>query len=81
MYVKDRPMVNPLANDKLNFSLDDDEMSMIINHENPIFWAFCGKKVTRNAVAQMYAHMCFNRKSFSLQFLTTLLIGLQNSFF
>jgi hypothetical protein len=81
LYVKDPLVVNPLANDKLNFSLDDNEVSMIINHENPMIWVFCDKKVTRNAVAQMYAHMSFNSKSFSLQFMTTLLIGLQKSFF
>jgi hypothetical protein len=81
LYVKDPLVVNLLANDKLNFSLDDDEVTMNINHENPMIWAFCDKKVTRNAVAQMYAHMSFNSKSFLQQFLTTPLIGLQKSFF
>ncbi len=33
LFVKDAG-VNPLANDKLKFTLDDDEVSMIINHEN-----------------------------------------------
>jgi hypothetical protein len=33
IYVKDVTS-NPLANDKLNFNLDNDEVTMIINHES-----------------------------------------------
>jgi len=80
VFVKDEA-VNPLANDKLNFSLDTDEVNMIINYESLQIWRQCDRKVTRNAVSQMYAHMSFNNKNFSLQFISTLLIGLQKSFF
>lgn len=54
---------------------------MIINHESQMIWAFCDKKVTRNAVASMYAHMSYSNKNFSLQFISTVLLGLQKSFF
>jgi hypothetical protein len=80
MFVKDIA-ANPLANDKLNFSLDNDELVMIINHESPMIWSFCDKKVTRNAVANMYAHMSYKNKNFSLSIISTLLVGLQKSFF
>ena len=80
VFVKD-VAVNPLANDKLNFMLDQDEVSMIINHENPNIWRYCDRKVTRNAVAQMFAHISFNNKGFSQQILQTLFIGLQKAFF
>lgn len=80
LFVKNQA-VNPLANDKLGFILDDDELSMLINYESPFIWKFCDRKLTRNSVAQMYAHMAFNNKNFSLQLLSYLLIGLQKSFF
>ena len=68
MYVKDEA-VNPLANDKLNFSLDADEINLIVNYDSPLIWKQCDRKVTRNAISQMYAHMSFNNKNFSLQFI------------
>ena len=57
---------NPLANDSLNYVLDDDELAMIINHDNQLIWEQCDLKVTRNAVAAMYAHMSFENKEFSV---------------
>jgi hypothetical protein len=73
--------VNLLANDKLCFKLDDEELSMIINYEAPLIWKYCDKKLTRNSVAKMYAHISFNNKNFSLGLIVYLLIGLQKSFF
>jgi len=32
---------------------------MISNFEKQAWWYYCDKKVTRNAVADMYAHMSF----------------------
>lgn len=37
IFVKDSAPSN-LANDNLNFMLDDDELAMIINHENSKLW-------------------------------------------
>jgi hypothetical protein len=54
---------------------------MITNHDNLAWWFHCDKKVTRNAVANMYAHMSFQNKEFSLMLLSNLNIGLQKSFF
>jgi len=39
---------------------------MIIDHENNQIWEVCGHKVTRNAIADMYAHISFENKEFSL---------------
>ena len=50
---------NYLANDSLNFQLDEEEIMMIINHENPLIWQNCDYKLTRNAIADMYAHVSF----------------------
>lgn len=76
IFVKDSAP-STLANDSLNFMLDDDELAMIINHENPKLWDQCESKLTRNAVADMYAHISFDNREFSNQFLTTLFNGLQ----
>ncbi len=73
--------VNPLANDNLKYNLDDDEVSMIINFESPLIWSLCDRKVTRNAVADMYAHMSFANKQFSLRIIQTILNGMQKASF
>jgi len=38
VFVKDDAVINPLANDKLNYSLDTDEVNMIINYESLQIW-------------------------------------------
>lgn len=64
------------SNDNLNFKLDDDEIGMIINHEKDQFWDLCDQKIVRNAVADMFAHISFENKDFSLQYIQTLITGL-----
>ena len=54
---------------------------MITNHDNSAWWHYSDKKITRNAVADMYAHMSFQNNEFSLMLLSNLNIGLQKSFF
>lgn len=57
---------NPFANDNLNFALDGLEMDLIINHEHEQWWNYCMHKVSRNAIAEMFAHISFENKEFSL---------------
>jgi len=60
------PNPNPLANDNLNLVLDNDELGMIIRHDDEHWWNNCNYKVTRNAVSDMFAHISFDNKEFSL---------------
>jgi hypothetical protein len=57
---------NPFAIDNLNFILDSDEMGMLINHEHDAWWNNCSQKVSRNAIAEMFAHISYENKEFSL---------------
>lgn len=75
-FAKDAPP-SQFANDELNFKLDDDEIGMIISHERDQFWDLCDSKLVRNAVADMFAHISFENKDFSLQYISTLIAGLQ----
>jgi hypothetical protein len=46
-----------------------------------MIWNFCDRRVTRNAISSMYAHISFGNKNFSLQFISTVLMGLQKALF
>src|SRR3569833_371365 len=46
---------------------------MMINHQHPQWWENCDAKVSRNAVANMYAHVSFENKAFSSQYIASLL--------
>jgi hypothetical protein len=71
IYVKQQEK-NPYSNDDINYVPDNDELTMIINHSDPKWWDNCVSKVSRNAIAQMYGHMSFESKDFSLSYLNTL---------
>jgi hypothetical protein len=60
--------------------LDQDEISMLVSHESPLIWSLCEQKLVRNAVADMYAHIGFENKEFSLQFIGTCLKGLEKAY-
>ena len=64
MFVKSENK-SPLSNDELNFVLEQDEMTMLIEHENENWWQNCQNKLPRNAIANMYAHISFENKEFS----------------
>lgn len=68
---------NPCANDTINFQLDTDEIDLLVAHNHALIWDCCEMKIVRNAVAAMYAHLSFENKEFSLQFIQTCLLGLQ----
>lgn len=68
--------LNPCANDLINFQLDPDEINMLVAHDYQLMWDLCEHKVVRNAVADMYAHLSFENKEFSMQFIQTCLNGL-----
>lgn len=70
---------NQYANDGLNFQLDNDEIGMIVAHDYAPMWDLCENKVVRNAVAEMYAHISFENKEFSFQFINTCLRGLEKA--
>jgi hypothetical protein len=57
---------SPFANDDLLHVLDSDEIAMLINHSHEQWWNNCEVKISRNAIALMYAHICFENKEFSL---------------
>jgi hypothetical protein len=59
-----------------NFILDREEMGLISNHRHPQWWV--PHRLSRNAVATMFAHISFDNKEFSLQMLATVLDGLGN---
>lgn len=61
--------LNPCANDLINFQLDPDEINMLVAHDYQLMWDLCEHKVVRNAVADMYAHLSFENKEFSIQFI------------
>ena len=79
-FTKDTEL-NQFANDNLRFKLEEDEIGMLINHKSPLVWEECKVKLVRNAIAEMFAHISFENKEFSLQFIQTLIEGLQNSTF
>ena len=60
--------MNQYANDELNHTLDDDELSMlcVLHEQSAIMWDLCEHKVVRNAIAEMYCNMAWENKEFSL---------------
>lgn len=68
--------LNPYALDQLNFTLDNDELTMIINHKHDQWWNYSSNRVSRNAIAEMLAHISFDNKEFSLLVLGTIFDGL-----
>jgi hypothetical protein len=64
---------SPFADDDLNYMPDQDEFQMLLNHQNDLWWSNCVSKVPRNYVALMFAHISFENKEFSLQYMGTLL--------
>jgi hypothetical protein len=72
---------SPLANDDLNYMLEQEEMTMLIEHDHENWWLNCQNKLPRNAVANMYAHIAFENKEFSLMYLSGLLNNINKSTF
>jgi len=57
--------MNPHAIDSLNFILDPDEIVMINSYKNEQWWYYSQFKVSRNAIADMLAHISYDNKEIS----------------
>jgi hypothetical protein len=58
--------------DALNYVPDKEEIELLQSHINLKWWNVNFNKVSRNAIAIMFAHICANNKEYTEEYLSTL---------
>jgi len=54
----------------LNFVPGKEEMELLLSHKNIKWWANDLSKLARNAIAIMFAHISFENREFSQEYIT-----------